>query len=68
MIKCIMVYARGGKYLRIPDAEVEDWKELLDGIDGEPELIERVSEYPPYTHAYRMPDRTVYLVALEADN
>jgi hypothetical protein len=65
MIRCIMVFARGGKYIRIPDAEVEDWEELLDGIDGQPECIERVEGMAPYTCAYRMPDRTIYLVAIE---
>ena len=34
MIRCVMVFARNGKYHRIPDAEVEDWEEILDGIDG----------------------------------
>jgi hypothetical protein len=60
MIRCVMVLARNG----IPDAEVEDWEEILDGIDGEPELIEPIEGWAPYTHAYRMPDRSVYLVAL----
>jgi hypothetical protein len=64
MIRCVMVFARNGKYYRIPDAEIEDWEELLDGIDGEPRLIEQISGWKPYTHAYRMPDNSVYLVAL----
>ncbi len=64
MIRCVMVFARNGKYYRIPDAEVEDWEEVRDGIDGEPELIERINGWAPYTHAYRMPDRSVYLVVM----
>jgi len=67
MVRCIMVFARNGKYHRIPDAEVEDWEEVLDGIDGEPELIERIDGWAPYTRAYRMPDRSVYLVAIPED-
>jgi hypothetical protein len=59
MIRCVMVFARNGKY-----AEVEDWEEVLEGIDGEPELIEPIEGWAPYTHAYRLPDRSVYLVAL----
>jgi hypothetical protein len=43
---------------------VEDWDEVLDAIDGEPHLIERISGWTPYTHAYRLPDGTVYLVAM----
>ncbi len=63
MIQCLMVHERGGSYHRIPDAEVEDWEELLDVIEGEPQLIERIEKWPPYTHAYRLPDGEVYLVA-----
>jgi len=60
-----MVFARGGRYHRIPDAEIEDWNEVIDGIEGEPELIESVDGWAPYTRAYRLPDRSVYLVAIE---
>jgi len=63
MIQCVLVFERNRKYHRIPDAEVEDWEELLDGIEGEPQLIERIDGWAPYTHAYRMPDGAVYLVA-----
>jgi hypothetical protein len=65
MARCIMVFRRGGRYHRIPETEVEDWEEVLDAIDGEPELIERLSGWAPYTHAFLLPDATVYLVALE---
>ena len=54
MIQCVMVYERDGKYHRIPDAEVEDWEEILDAIEGEPELIEPIEGWPPYTHVYRL--------------
>jgi hypothetical protein len=67
MIRCVMVFARNGKYHRIPDAEVEDWEEVLDGVDGAPVLIERIDGWAPYTRAYRMPDRSVYLVAIAGD-
>ena len=63
MTQCIMVSEHNGDYHRIATAEVEDWEELLEGIEGEPELIEVVKSHPPYTHAYRMPDGAVYLVA-----
>ncbi|MGO9607863.1 MAG: hypothetical protein ACLQAT_31430 [Candidatus Binataceae bacterium] len=64
MIQCVLVFERNRKYHRIPDAEVEDWEELLEGIEGEPpQLIERIDGWAPYTHAYRMPDGAVYLVA-----
>ncbi|MGO9454032.1 MAG: hypothetical protein ACLQDV_23725 [Candidatus Binataceae bacterium] len=63
MIRCVLVFERNRKYHRIPDAEVEDWEELLEGIEGEPQLIERINGWAPYTHAYRMPDGAVYLVA-----
>ena len=65
MARCIMVFRRGGRYHRIPETEIEDWEEVLDAIDGEPELIEPVSGWQPYTHAFRLPDASVYLVALE---
>ncbi len=65
MRQCLMVYERNRIYHRIPDAEVEDWDELLDSIDGEPRLIERVEGWAPYTHAYRLPEGSVYLVKLE---
>ncbi len=67
MAQCLLVFERDRKYHRIPDAEVEDWDEVMDGLDGEPQLIGRVEEWPPYTHAYRLPDSSVYLVALEAE-
>ncbi|MDO8431023.1 MAG: hypothetical protein Q7S58_01290 [Candidatus Binatus sp.] len=58
-----MVFERDGSYHRIPDAEVEDWEELLDAIEGEPQLIEPIEGWSPYTQAYRLPDGSVYLVA-----
>jgi hypothetical protein len=64
MIRCVMVFVRNGKYHRIPDAEIEDWDEVRDGVDGDPQLIERIDGWAPYTHAFRMPDGPVYLVAL----
>ena len=64
MVRCLLVFARGGKYHRIPDTEPEDWEEILDTIDGEPELIEAIAGWAPYTHAYRMPDKSVYLVVM----
>jgi hypothetical protein len=64
MIQCLMVDEHGGTYHKIPDAEVEDWEDILDAIDGEPQLIERVQGWPPYTHAYRLPTGSIYLVAL----
>ena len=63
IIQCLMADARDGRYHRIPDAEVEDWEELLDVIEGEPELIETIEGWPPYTHVYRLPEGSVYLVA-----
>ena len=63
MTQCLMVSERNGDYRRIPAAEVEEWEELLEGIEGEPELIELIKGHAPYTHAYRMPDGAVYLVA-----
>jgi hypothetical protein len=65
MARCIMVFRRGGRYHRIPETEVEDWEEVRDSIDGKPELIEQVSGWQPYTHAFRLPDASVYLVELE---
>lgn len=62
MNQCMMVYERKGTYHRIPDAEVEDWEELLDSIDAEPQLIGRIDGWAPYTRAYRLPDGSVYLV------
>jgi hypothetical protein len=58
-----MAYERDGSYHRIPDAEVEDWEEILDEIEGEPQLIGSIERWPPYTHVYRLPDGSVYLVA-----
>jgi hypothetical protein len=59
-----MVFSRNGRYHRIPETEIEDWEEVLDAIDGKPQLIERVSGWEPYTHAFRLPDKSVYLVVL----
>jgi len=42
MIQCLMVHERDGSYHRIADAEVEDWEEVLDAIEGEPQLIESI--------------------------
>ena len=63
MIQCIMVYEQHGGYRRIAEAEVEDWEEILDAIEGEPKLIQSIEGWPPYTHVYRLPDGSVYLVA-----
>ena len=63
MIQCLMVYEQDGRYRRIAEAEVEDWEELLDRIGGEPQLIDRIEGWPPYTHVYRLPEGSVYLVA-----
>ena len=65
MANCLLVFERKGKYHRIPDAEVEDWDEVREELDGEPRLIERVDGWAPYTHAYQLPSGAVYLVALE---
>jgi len=62
-----MVFRSGGHYHRIPETEIEDWEEVIEGIDGEPELIERLTGWEPYTHAFRLPDASVYMVALEAE-
>ena len=67
MPRCLLVFERSRKYYRIPDTEVEDWNEVLEELDGEPHLIERVDGWAPYTHAFRLPDGSVYLVALEAE-
>ena len=67
MPRCLQVYQRKDKYFRIPDAEVEDWDEVREELESEPRLIERVAGWAPYTHAYRMPNGGVYLVALEND-
>ena len=63
MIQCLMVDERDGSYHEIADAEIEDWEEVLDAIDGEPQLIGPIEDWPPYTHAYRLPNGPVYLVA-----
>jgi len=66
MTRCIMVSRGGGRYHQIPEAEIEDWEEVLETIDGEPALVERLTGWEPYTHAFRLPDASVYLVALKA--
>ena len=63
MIQCLMVYERDGSYHQVSEAEVEDWEEILDEIEGEPQLIDSIEEWPPYTHVYRLPDGSFYLVA-----
>ena len=63
MIQCLMVDERDGSYHRIAEAEVEDWEEILDLVEGEPELIDTIEGWPPFTHVYRLPDGEVYLVA-----
>jgi len=63
-----MVYEKDGRYRRIAEAEVEDWEELLEAIEGEPKFIERIEGWPPYTHVYRLPDGSVYLVASGTQN
>jgi hypothetical protein len=67
MAQCLLVFERNRKYHRIPDAEVEDWDEVQEELDGAPHLIERVEGWAPYTHAYRLPDGSVYLVARAAE-
>ena len=67
MTRCVLVFERKGKFHRIPDAEVEDWDEVCEELDAEPRLIQRVEGWEPYTHAYRMPNGSVYLVALGTD-
>ena len=63
MIQCLMAYKRAGSYHRIAEAEVEDWEEILDEVEGEPQLIESIEGCPPYAHVYRLPEGSVYLVA-----
>jgi hypothetical protein len=65
MARCLLVFQRNQKYHRIPDAEIEDWDEVREELDAEPQLIERIAGWAPYTHAYRMPNGSVYLVALD---
>jgi hypothetical protein len=67
MARCMLVYHRNEKYFRVPDAETEDWDEVREELDAEPRLIERVEGFAPYTHAFRLPNGSVYLVALEAE-
>ena len=62
MTRCIQVFARQGRYLRIPDTEIEDWDEVREGSDHKPQMLGPVAEWPPYTHAFRLPDGTIYLV------
>jgi hypothetical protein len=65
MTRCIQVFERQGRYLRIPDTEVEDWEEVREGLDQQPRLLGSVSHWPPFTHAFRLlPDNTIYLVEL----
>jgi hypothetical protein len=66
MIQCVMAYRENDGYRLSGETEPEDWEELLDEVEGEPELIEHVHGFPPYTHAYRMPNGVVYLVAIPA--
>jgi len=68
MVRCLLVFQRKEKYYRIPDAEVEDWDEVREELDAEPRLIEAVEGWAPYTHAYRLPNGSVYLVAQEASD
>jgi hypothetical protein len=63
MIQCLQVYERDLSYHRIGEAEVEDWEEVLEAIEGEPQLIKRIEGWSPYTHVYRLPDGSLYLVA-----
>jgi len=62
MARCLMAYQRQGKFFRIPDAEVEDWDEVREELESAPRLIQRLEGWDPYTHAYRMPNGSVYLV------
>jgi hypothetical protein len=66
MIQCVMAYHENHGYRLSSETEPENWEELLDEVEGEPELIEHVHGFPPYTHAYRMPNGAVYLVAIPA--
>ena len=63
MAQCLLVFQRNGKYFRIPDAEIEDWNEVREELDTAPVLIEPIEGWAPYTHAYRLPNGSVYLVA-----
>ena len=45
---------------------VEDWDEVREEFDAPPRLLGRVEGWARYTHAYRLPNGSVYLVALEA--
>ncbi len=67
MAQCVLVFERNGKYHRIPDAEVEDWDEVREELDADPRLIGRVEGWAPYSHAYRLPNGAVYLVALQSE-
>jgi hypothetical protein len=68
MIRCVMVFERNGTYHRIPDAEVEDWEELQESLETEPVMLGRVDGWPPYTHAFRLSEGAVYLVALRSQD
>jgi hypothetical protein len=67
MAQCLLVFERNGKYHRIPDAEVEDWDEVREELDIPPQLIACVEGWAPYTHAFRLPNGAVYLVAQGAE-
>lgn len=62
MTRCIQVFERQGRYLRIPDTEIEDWDEVREGSDQKPQILGPVTQWPPYTHAFRLSDGTIYLV------
>lgn len=64
-MQCLMVEEENGGYRRLAEAQTEDWDEVLDAIEGEPALIGRINGWDPYTHAYRLPNGAVYLVAQE---
>lgn len=66
-MQCLMVEEHGGSYRQIGEAQIEDWEDVLEAIDGEPALIGRVDGWSPYTHAYRLPNGLIYLVALEQE-
>jgi hypothetical protein len=59
MIQCVKAYRENHGYRLSSETEPEDWDELLEEVEGEPELIEHVRASPPYTHAYRMPNGAV---------
>ena len=63
MIRCVMVFVRNGKYHRIPDAEIEDRDEVRDGVDGDPQLIERIDGWRR-THTRFACQTGLYSVAL----